>query len=77
MGSTVSPYPVRWGVCSTSLVSEAWMTVTSEAHPSLATYSTRAPHYEPPKPYHAKCPYCGTHRKPFTYMNCINCGAPA
>jgi hypothetical protein len=77
MGSTVSPYPVRWGVCSTSLVSEAWMTVTSEAHPSLC-FSTVAPHHaDTPKPARARCPYCGTHRRPFTYTNCINCGAPA
>lgn len=62
------------GVCSTSIVGD-WIAVSSEA-PPYAAYSSRAPHYEAPS-YHARCPYCGTARKPFTYVNCINCGAPA
>lgn len=69
--------PPRWAVTSTSPLSAVgdWFAYSSVA-PSYAAYSTRAPHYEAPS-YHARCPYCGTARKPFTYVNCINCGAPA
>lgn len=77
MGSTV-PQPWDYvGVCSTSLIGSLIISSTPFRAVPCTDYSTRAPHYEPPKPYHARCPYCGTARQPFTYVNCINCGAPA
>jgi len=64
------------GVCSTSLVGAYTISSVPYSYAPCTDYSSRAPHYEAPS-YHARCPYCGTARKPFTYVNCINCGAPA
>ena len=74
--STVALWP--HGVCSTSLVGN-WDAISSTPYRATCSseFSTRGRNDEAPTPYHARCPYCGTARKPFTYMNCINCGAPA
>ena len=73
--STTTDFSWPHGVCSTSLLG-SYAAISSTPYAPCTDYSSRAPHYEAPS-YHARCPYCGTARKPFTYVNCINCGAPA
>lgn len=61
------------GVCSTSLIGSFVISSTPFVPGDISSESPA----EISPSYHARCPYCGTARKPFTYVNCINCGAPA
>lgn len=73
-----TPHPEpAWAVCSTGLVSDlssfGFSTVAFVPGDISSESGARLDRVEP----HGRCPYCGTARKPFTYVNCINCGAPA
>ena len=70
--------PPRWSVCSTGLVSDlSLFCFSTVALSSAGDISSESSERLQPATYHARCPYCGTARKPFTYVNCVNCGAPA
>ncbi len=74
-GSTVSG-AMLMRVFSTVTPGDLSTSSTPFCYPVASTdYADHAPHYEPPRP--VRCAYCGTLRKPWTYDNCINCGAPA
>lgn len=70
--------PPAWPVmCSTRMVGEFDYACFSTVAPFVPGNSSSESPAEISPSYHARCPYCGTARKPFTYVNCINCGAPA
>ena len=77
MGSTRDPNPPRWGMCSTSRIGDLSSFCFSTVAFVPGDISSESEARISPSHAHARCPYCGTARKPFTFANCINCGAPA